>query len=628
MAKRNSLIVIQILLMLNWVAFLQDTSNYLIVYIMVATAGIAALIALRDEDRARLRITEWPELLISALFSCAILLANWVLSVDIPIPSIGDRLPDQFFITLEWIVCLPILIIGGALCSFYILEWIKYRLITSFSFKQETNRTIRPHIVFLSAWGIMTALYLIVFYLAFYPGALTSDSLDQINQGINGVIYNNSPFYHTLLVSIFYKIGISIWGTPNAGLATFIVFQLLFVTLSYAYMTVTMYQMNLSMKTICMVSLLQLVLPYNICFTMALWKEALFGGSMLILIISSYRYLKEIGTSQVLNLMVMGFSGIGVCLFRHNGFYSYIFCVFCFLLIYNKKQMKALILLVGILLLSYILTRPVMRTINAHMITAASESSETTDSTVQESAKSDADSGSNSIVTTHSHGILAALSVPSMQMARVIVDCEDLSAEEKNALSNIILVDQVKENYAYGWYDSTSALIYQAGGNEYAYSHPLEVLGLYIKLGVSHPKAYIKGWSDMTHGYWSGGYPYWAWPTGIQSNELNISADRGSELAEALIHAYFWYFENTEILKPVISLGLYTWLVLLVMYIGSKKKDRSIIYLSVIPLSIVLILLICTPVFAENRYAYPVLECVPFLITAGLWAPVQSSDHS
>ena len=70
---------------------------------------------------------------------------------------------------------------------------------------------------------------------------------------------------------------------------------------------------------------------------------------------------------------------------------------------------------------------------------------------------------------------------------------------------------------------------------------------------------------------------------------------------------------------------LFTWLTLLVSYLGFKKKDKLTLFLTVPCMAIIMTLLIATPVFAEFRYAYSLFCCLPFL---GAIALVNDNDMS
>ena len=604
--------LIKLILILNWIAILFSSDSYLITYMLVGIAGMISLVTLHDEDTIIISKSNGLELLFSVIFSILVMLANYNLTEEIAIPEIGDRLPDSFFTTIALIVVIPLMFVGGMLCAFYILKWIKRNLVDGFSLRASDTHKTKPILIFGISFCINAIVYLVIFYLAFYPGVLTADSLLSVSDSLSGVIRNGNPFFHTQIVRICINAGLQLFGNINAGVATFIVFQILFVSACFAYMTVTLYQMGLDNRIIALISLIQLALPYNIANSVALWKEAMFGGSILLFVTAMFRYMENVGQSRTANAVVLITGALGMCLFRHNGFYSFIICIVLYAFLFRRKNLKILIMLVSVIISAYILTRPVMTTISRHEV---AKSSSNTESSIPDVAESTA----SSAPAAKTPGILTALSVPSQQMARVVYECEDLTEEQLKLLSKIMDVNLVPNAYNPYIFDSTASLIYSVDGNAYFNAHRMEVLKLYLELGLTHPKAYIKAWVDQTYGYWNGGNWYWFWGTGVRGNDFGIEKKAGSELAEALVEAYLWCFTNLEILLPIVSIGLYTWLTATVTYIGIKKRNKNLIFLTIIPLSVIIILCLCAPVFSEDRYAYPVMECLPFIITAGLW---------
>ena len=95
-------------------------------------------------------------------------------------------------------------------------------------------------------------------------------------------------------------------------------------------------------------------------------------------------------------------------------------------------------------------------------------------------------------------------------------------------------------------------------------------LKLWVNLGLRHPGEYVKAWVDQTKGYWNGGYAYWVWTEGIFWNELDIHPAAGGGPICAVFDLYFRYFEMIPFLKPLISIGLNVWLMILCCYVNLK----------------------------------------------------------
>ena len=101
--------------------------------------------------------------------------------------------------------------------------------------------------------------------------------------------------------------------------------------------------------------------------------------------------------------------------------------------------------------------------------------------------------------------------------------------------------------------------------------------------------------------------------TACAENTLGIRQTVAVKGVNSLVHAWAKFFEYFELFKPFVSIGFHTWLILLVCFLGYRKKDRLTVFLTVPCLSIVFSLMIGTPSFAEFRYAYALFCCLPFL---------------
>lgn len=86
-----------------------------------------------------------------------------------------------------------------------------------------------------------------------------------------------------------------------------------------------------------------------------------------------------------------------------------------------------------------------------------------------------------------------------------------------------------------------------------------------------------------------------------------------SELSN-FINFYVWLFDEVSILNIVVSIGLYTWLTIMFLFIAFQKRSKDIILVSIPILANILSLLITTPLYAELRYVYSNLCIFPFIV--------------
>lgn len=137
---------------------------------------------------------------------------------------------------------------------------------------------------------------------------------------------------------------------------------------------------------------------------------------------------------------------------------------------------------------------------------------------------------------------------------------------------------------------------------------------LYVQLGLRHPLAYLEAWIDATRGYWNGGYDYWRWVTYVEPNEMGIVHTIRCPWLNKLVADYFAYFASSPLLQIFLCIGLYSWGLVAAAYAAAVRKDRGALFLTVLPIMVVLSLMAATPVYSEFRYAYAVFCAMPLIL--------------
>ena len=425
---------------------------------------------------------------------------------------------------------------------------------------------------------IISIFYASVLLLCYYPGITTVDSWDQYKQILCGKYSNHHPFYHTMIIRLFYLIGTSVFKSMNIGVVLYSIFSIMLLSASFAYAVVTLYQLKINKKIVIGTALFFMFLPVNIIYSFTMWKDVPFSASVLIFTVSVFRYLEKTGKKQIINLVVSVLSGFGVALLRSNGLFVFTIVFVCFAIWFGKKERRMCVAIVCILCVSFIMKTPFLNAIGV-------EKTE----------------------------LVESLSIPLQQVSRTVVENDDLTSEQKNLISKAMSIETIKELYNPGKSDPIKFYLVDYGGQEYIQKHMSEYVMLYIKLGITHPKSYIKAWIDQTKGYWNGGYKFWKYTFMSCTDTLGTKRIVFSESYQKLFYAYLKAFDFIDFLKPILSIGLYTWLVLLVAFIGYRKKNKVTVLLTVPCIANILSLLIATPVFAEFRYAYSLFCCLPFL---------------
>lgn len=435
--------------------------------------------------------------------------------------------------------------------------------------------------VFLSA-AVIDLAYLL---FARYPGVLTTDSISTMKQLDTGIYNNTMPFWHTMAVGVFVKLGTALFGNINAGVALFHGVQILVMAGSFAFVVVTLYQIGVPTAFLLAASGIYLLMPYNIAYSVTLWKDIPFSAAIVCFLTAFYRCLKNVGKGRIGNYCALAAGGIGMCLLRTNGWYAFAVSI-VFLLIFAKNIGHKLIkVMIAIACGTWLLLNPVL-----------------------------------SVLGVEKTNMVEVFAVPMQQVARVVAQDRPLLDEEYALLDSVFRMDRLGQTYDPLTVDPVKFECFRYDQVDQILEDPWTYTKLYVQLGLRYPVDYWKAWIDETKGYWNGGYHYWIYTKGVGENDMGISASYGENPVASAFHALFRYVEKMPILQPLISIGLHVWALFACLLVNVLHKRREA--LLCIPIVVLVVgLWLGTPVYAEFRYAYPVFVSMPLILGATLFAP-------
>ena len=579
---------VQIIAMFGWLILLDFTSACYVIYLMTGLLGYYCRSACNRDKRAIFSQSERGNLIAAAVFSLFIIAANHDIyrSMLGPIvdsiiqPSTVQRFQNHssLVVFLLFLFCFPFLFLGGTYVAYFILKYVTEK-VALFSWGYADHKSDAGR-VFWTAFGLLAFCHAAILLLGFYPGVLSGDSIVQITQTLGDDYNNLHPIYHTLLIKFFMMIGVDAFKDINAGVALYSVFSVLLTSAVFAYGVVTLYQLHIGKKILAVVTVVYLILPQHIFYSFTMWKDVVFSAFVLLFTVSAFRYISKTGSRRANSFMVL-LGALGMCLFRGNGFIVLLITVIAFALLYGKTMRKMCAALAAVLLAAYIVTFPVL---SAFHIEQAD--------------------------------FVELSSVPLQQVTRTLKYENDLNDRQRELISHVADIDALTERYDPYLSNNVKFYIREHGNQDYIREHKAEFLALYLQLGVTHPKSYIAAWADQTKGFWNAGYDHRRFIFYCDENTLGIRQTVAVKGVNSLVHAWAKFFEYFELFKPFVSIGFHTWLILLVCFLGYRKKDRLTVFLTVPCLSIVFSLMIGTPSFAEFRYAYALFCCLPFLAAA------------
>lgn len=568
-------LIIQIISIMCWLAFLEGCDTRFIPYLIIGILGVISCCKNTAEHKNFENMKGVPVIFVSSLiFSIMTVSANYYyLGLMIREKGIISYLCDGFAVLM--------IFAGGFFAAWNILTYL-IKVTEDFYWIKVEHRWPAKKIFFLST-VVISAVNSFILFAGYYPGSLSVDSYSSIAQGLQGVYTNHHPFYYTLVVRLFVQLGLKLFGDINAGAAMYSVFQIVFMAACISYVVVTLYQMSVPGKIIMICWVWYVGMPFHIMYSFTMWKDVMFGGFVSVFTVSVYRVLKSIGKYSRLNHIFLMLGSLGMCLFRSNGWFAFLLIYLCFVFLFgeNKRGKKVCHAFLAILIFTFILKHPVLHFLNV--------------------AQPDT---------------IESLSVPAQQIAMVIRDCDDVRADHIELLNRIVDVNQVPDVYNVHISDPVKELVRLTGNQEYLREHKMEYLILYIEMGMTHLDKYFEAWIDLTKGYWNGGYEYWVWLYKLFENDLGIERTVYLKNIHDGVEEYIWNFYDVPVLQIFLCIGFHVWIVLGTAVLCIIRKDTESFFLTVPVICIVITLLIATPVYAEFRYAYAVFCCIPFIVTA------------
>lgn len=479
-------------------------------------------------------------------------------------------------------------VLGAVFLGFFICFYKLLLLLFSYSADKDVLHKILyrqqdgiRHLPFYCFLGCLLCWF--PYFLYEFPGIMTPDSINQLEQALNLTSYSNHhPFVHTMIFKLFYQIGFALTSNMVIAVSFYTVFQMCFLAFSIYYFLRTLEFFHIRQEILIGITLFYALVPYHAVFSVTLWKDIPFAAVVLLFSCSILRMLRETNCST---LLMFFFSGAMVCLLRSNGWYGFLFCL-PFLLFYYRKSARTMFpAIFGILLTACIVRYPVM---NALHVTPPD--------------------------------LVESLSIPTQQIAAVLAHDRAIDEEQRSLLEQVIDTRYVKELYNPTFADNMKELV-RAGNPDYLAAHKGEFFRLWLSLGAAYPGDYLKAYINQTYGYW---YPDSFYPVadgeGISATSLGVSHTpliggplviKGKEISLKLgsmlpIYSLLW------------SMGIAFWFFLFCVGNAFARKEKAKLICYLPSFALFLTVMIATPVATDFRYVYFMVFSVPFYLMCAL----------
>ena len=564
-------VIPQAILISLWVFVLRYSDSYFMPYLVIAALSVCCLF-LRKKSRSRSfpnRRGKRIAALSTALFTFMATASNYRLWKNSPFTSENSEGMTQ----PVSIAILLVLIAGG--CS--VFGNLFYTLAETGDRKAWTERKHGPawHL-FLICFVAVSGIDLLFLFGSKYPGCLTYDSVNQMQQILSGEYVNKNPFYQTQLIRFWVTLGTNLWGDINAGVALFHIFQILTMAACFSSAVMTLSEIKAPGWIIIGSILFYVLMPYHIEYSYTMWKDVLFGGFCLLFCVYLYRIIAKVG-HRGLNYVILTLAGFCFCLVRNNGLIAFVLMFFLLLALWRGRQKGVLVSMASIIVVTFVMKHAVINALQIQQL-----------------------------------DLIETVSLPAQQVARVVTYENDLSEKEYTLLSKVVDVEAIPETYWEIHSDPIKDLVRAGNNQEELRKNGWEYINLYLTLGFRHPGMYMEAWIEQTRGYWNSGYLYWIWSDDVLPNDIGIVHTIRNEGIDRFLNSYLRAFETNGILHLLVSIGLMAWLHISAFIFSALRRDREGLTSTLPALIIWFTLLLGVPVFSEFRYMYPAFCVFPF----------------
>lgn len=441
-----------------------------------------------------------------------------------------------------------------------------------------------PMLIMLICW----VPYLIIYY----PGFIFGDSVSSILQALGKIPLNNHhPVLYTLFLKLCVKIGF-FFGSLSFGCAIYSFLQMTFVSFSLAKLIQWLSKHGCPFIILLFLLGIYSIMPFFAQISVAMWKDPIFGASMVLLTLSLLDYYETVIISHKKftrkNLFYIILSSFLVCFSRNNGVYVILFSWLVILLIAIYDQRKnfnkylCVILPVFLLISSYfIIIGPVYKTFKV----APTEKVE-------------------------SVGLFLN------QMARIAaIPNGVISDNDKAFMNNMLPLSKYREIYRPCVVDR---LKWDKDFNMgFINGHMKDFFKSYISIGVKNPIEYIKGWALMTFGYWAPNrWELYNDGGNLARGDFSVLPKSGLPIKQADFYHLpnHWQYILFPIDATVIPLGIIDWIILFSFLLIFLSKDKKSIIVLAPSLGVILTLMIASPYWYWQRYGMAQYYLIPIYI--------------
>lgn len=318
-------------------------------------------------------------------------------------------------------------------------------------------------------WVLIFVLWIPLFLVVF-PGVYGGDSYNEVGQLAGAVpLSSHHPLAHTLLLSGFVLFGNSVFGSQEAGLALYSIFQMIVMSGIFAHTSTWLAKHHVPKSLYIFAIAFFALMPINALYSMSATKDVMFSGFLLLAILALFDAVKDKDAFFTSPKKQVGLAVLLLLVFafRNNGLYAFVILLPFALFTFRPYLARAALVMLVPIALHLVITGPLY---------------------------------SLAGIEKGSSGEM--FSVPLQQISRVINTSSDsLSEEQLEWAEEIVptwdrylprIADPSKVHF------DQSAFFENLGDN----------IKNYFALGLSHPGEFMNQFLDLTYGSWYPGMTF------------------------------------------------------------------------------------------------------------------------
>ena len=435
-------------------------------------------------------------------------------------------------------------------------------------------------------WLILLILYL-PWYMHFYPGIVTQDTADQINDAItqDGIRDHHSAFL-TLMMRLVILPLRHMTGSLQNGVAVTTLLQMLIVTFIFALTCVWVRKYLTNTLSQVFVFLWYAIFPVNNIYSVTLWKDILFSVCFLALLLcldAAAEDEENYFSSRMKRLALLLTLAL-LPLMRHNGILiSAAMCIFLPLRFRHHRRQTGLICC-GALLVFGLWKLLVLPALHVTEIPAGQ-----------------------------------ALSVLEQQMARAMnVHHEELSPEEMKEFTRYFDIEDLWTRYK----PEISDPVKRHFRDDLYRADPAGFFSSWAKLGRRYPVDYFEALLANNYGYWFPETHYWVVSSGVDAGKWDIEDVHAAPLfSSGVLTKVSDYISGDQFLKiPLLPLlfsrGACFWIwIFCGCFCLFDNRKKFILFLCGLSLWTGILI---SPVYNEYRYVYGLFIGLPLMMVSAI----------